>query len=396
MLDLIKQPSLKYILFGNLYFSEGLILSLTTVILVLFFTEKQISLSLITLVGGITTLPWAIKFVFGPTIDFFGKYGRKPFIILGGTIGSLSTLIVAFIDPTISLIPFTALLFMGHSGIVLLDVTADAWAIQSTTIKQRGKVNAAMYTGLFGGMAIGGILLACIATYYGFVMVFLTTSLLVFIPIILALFVKEKKIDIQKKLIIPLLIKEFKKRNTQIVALLGFVAAMNYGMLIYVIPEYMTNVLLLDKIQIGLLQSTFPISIVIGVILGGTTSDKWGRKKILYLSLTGLMISSALLITVTTWENLAIIYTAIGICTGASSFSTMAALMMDITNPKVGGAQYSFLASISNFGHVTISMVSGSIVVLLGYNRFFFYTALTVAAALVIFYFVKETVSKKT
>jgi MFS family permease len=396
MLDLSKRPSLKYILFGILYFSEGLIVALTSVVLVLFFTEIDISISTITLVGGIASVPWAIKFVFGPTIDFFGKYGRKNFIILGGIIGAISIFIVAFVDPKTSIIPFTAFLFLGHSGIVLLDVTVDAWAIQTTKINERGKVNAAMYTGLFAGTGIGGILLAFIATYYGFEMVFLTTSFLIFLSIILALFVKEKKIDIQRKLIKPLLIKEFKKRNTQIVALFVFVAAMNYGMLRFVIPEYMTNVLLLDKIQIGLLTAAYPISIVIGAVIGGIAADKWGRKKILYITLAGLLISSALLVTADTWEKLAIIYTAIGILTGASSFSAGAALLMDITNPKIGGAQYSFLASIANFGHVSIAMISGSLIIILGYNRFFFYTALTVGITLLILYFVKETHKKET
>ena len=396
MLDLTKRPSLKYILFGILYFSEGLIVALTTVILVLFFTEKDISISTITLVGGISSVPWAIKFVFGPTIDFFGKYGRKIFIILGGIIGAISIFIVAFVDPKTSIIPFTALLIIGHSGVVLLDVSADAWAIQTTKINERGKVNAAMYTGLFAGTGFGGILLAFIATYYGFEMVFLTTSFLIFLSIILSLFVKERKIEIRRKIIKPLLIKEFKKRNTQIVSLFVFIAAMNYGMLRFVIPEYMANVLLLDKMQIGLLTAAYPISIVVGAVIGGTVSDKWGRKKILYITLAGLLISSALLVTADTWEKLAIIYSAIGLLTGASCFSVMSALLMDITNPKIGGAQYSFLTSIANFGQVSISMISGILVVFLSYNRFFLYTAITVGISLLILYFVQETINKKT
>ena len=379
MLDLSKDPILKYPLFGILYFSEGLIVALTSVILVLYFTDKDISISMITIVGGIASVPWAIKFVFGPTLDFLGKYGRKFFIILGGLTGAISIFIVAFIDPKTSIIPFIALLFIGHSGVVLLDVSVDAWAIQTTKINERGKINAAMFTGLFAGTGIGGILLAFIATYYGFEMVFLTTSLLIFLSVILVLFVKEKKIDIQRKIIKPLLIKEFRKR-----------------MLKFVIPEYMTNVLLLDKIQTGFLTSVYPISIVIGVIIGGTTSDKWGRKKILYISLAGLLISSAILVTADTWEKLAIIYALIGFLTGASIYSAKSALMMDITNPKIAGAQYSILASIANFGGIGIAMFSGALVIFLGYSRFFFYTALTVGASLLILYFVKETVNKKT
>ena len=110
MIDLNKHPSLKYILFCSLYISEGLMVALNSVILVLYFTELDISISTITLVGGIASIPWAIKFVFGPTIDLLGKYGRKFFIILGGLIGAISTLILVFIDPKTSIIPFTVFL----------------------------------------------------------------------------------------------------------------------------------------------------------------------------------------------------------------------------------------------------------------------------------------------
>jgi MFS family permease len=301
---------------------------------------------------------------------------------------------VAFVDPKTSIIPFTVLLIIGHAGIILVDVSADAWAIQTTKTNQRGKVNAAMYTGLFVGTGIGGILFAFIATYYGFEMVFVTTSVLIFLSIIFALFVKEKKIEIQRRLIKPLIIKEFKKRNTQIVALLGVVVTLNYGMFRFIIPEFMTNVLLLDKIQVGFLTAVYPITIVIGVVIGGISSDKWGRQKILYISLVGLLITSTLLIIADTWEKLAIINTFMGILTGASSFSALPALMMDITNPKIGGSQYAYLTSIANFGIVSISMISGSLIIILGYTRFFLYTALTVGISLLILYFVKETLNK--
>ena len=396
MLDLAKSSYLKYFLFGSLYFAEGLIFALSTVILVLFFEDKNISIEITTLVGGIAFVPWMLKFVFGPTIDFFGRYGRKFFCIIGGIVGTISLFIVAFVDPKTSIIPFTALLFIGHLGVVLLDVSADAWAIQTTKVTERGKVNAAMYIGLFGGSAIGGILLSYIATFYGFEIVFITAGFLIFLSIILALFVKEHKLDIKRKLIKTLLIKEFKKKNTQVVLFFCVLVAMNFGMLMFVIPDYMQKVLLLDKIQTGLLASVNPISLVIGATIGGPLSDKVGRKKILYVSLLGLLISSAFLVTCDTWEKLGIIYAIIGFCTGASLYSTLGALLMDVTNPKIGGTQYSFLASVSNFGELGIGMISGSLVVYLGHNRFFLYTAIIIGASLLTLYFVQETINKNT
>jgi len=169
---------------------------------------------------------------------------------------------------------------------------------------------------------------------------------------------------------------------------------MNFGMLRFVIPEYMTNVLMLDKIQIGLLTAIYPLSIVIGTLPGGILADIWGRKKVIYITLTGLLIASALLITADTWEILAIIYASIGFLTGAGLYSAMAALLMDITNPKIGGAQYSFLASIANLGAIGVSIFSGSALVFLGYSRYFLYTALIVGVSILLLYFVTETYTK--
>jgi len=69
----------------------------------------------------------------------------------------------------------------------------------------------------------------------------------------------------------------------------------------------------------------------------------------------------------------------------------MGALFMDITNPKIGATQYSILASITNFGEFGIAMISGTLVLMLGYNRFFLYTAWILGPALLILYFIKET-----
>ena len=49
---------------------------------------------------------------------------------------------------------------------------------------------------------------------------------------------------------------------------------MNFGILLFIIPEYMMNVLKLDVAQIGLITSLFPIGIVIGATTGGVMAEK--------------------------------------------------------------------------------------------------------------------------
>ena len=392
MLELSKHPALKYLLFGNIYFANGISAALGVTLLIVYFTEKDISIATATMVAGAASIPFTFKFLFGPIIDRFIKRGRRPFIITGALLGGITFIPLAFIDPIVELIPFAIILFIGVIGIVLLDVAADAWAIQVTKYHERGKINAAMFGSLFGGMAIGNVLFSFIAQNFSYKMSFIIGGLIILSTVIITLAVKEEIIVKKRPKMGRLLISEFKKKNTIIISIFAFVSAMNFGILLFIIPEYMMNFLNLELTQIGLITSLFPIGVVLGATIGGFMADRFGRKKTLAIFLFGAIIFSSLLITVNSWQMLAIIYPIIGFLQGGSSFSALMALFMDITNPKIGGTQYSILTSITNFGDYSIAIVSGSLLMVLGYQRFFLYAAWVVGPALLMLYFVKEKI----
>src|SRR5512136_3042029 len=116
MVGIDNTGGLKYFLFGSLYFSEGLMIAITTVATSLYLREKAVPIPVTTLIVGIVNIPWMLKFVWGPVID-------------------------SFVDPSISIIPFTILIFLSHVGIGFIDVSTDAWAIDVSTDKDRGKIN---------------------------------------------------------------------------------------------------------------------------------------------------------------------------------------------------------------------------------------------------------------
>ena len=390
MLDLSKHPYLKYFLFGDIYLANGIQGAIGMVLLIVYFTEKDISIAITTMVAGIAAIPFTFKFLFGPLTDHFFKRGRKPFVVIGGLLAGVSMFPLAIIDPETSLFLFTLVLFIGVIGIVLLDVTADAWAIQVTEIHEHGKINAAMFGCMFGGVAIGSIFLSQVAKIYSYNLVFIIGGIIILLTMILPLLIKEKIIVKKRPKIGKLLIKEFKKKNTIIISLFGFLAAMNFGILLFIIPEYMMNYLKLDIGQIGLMSSIFYIGVILGALIGGLMADKWGRKKTLVLFLVGSIIISTLLITANNWMALAVIYPIIGFLQGGSTFAALMALFMDITNPKIGGTQYSILTSITNLGDYSMGILSGSILLLLGYQRFFLIAAWVVGPALLVLYLVKE------
>ena len=212
MININKYNYVKYFLFGSLYFTEGLKYIIGTIILPIYLTDKGIALPIVTVVSAIFLLPMTIKFFWGGIADYYIKFGRKPFIILGGLLSSLSLLILTIIDPSKLLIPFTILLFIAGSGVGFLDVSADAWAIEITSENERGKINGAMFAGQSAGMVVGSSFLTSLAYNCGYNYVFLITGLLVLLIIIFPLLVKEvKKIKIRQK-IGSLLLGEFKKK----------------------------------------------------------------------------------------------------------------------------------------------------------------------------------------
>ena len=388
MIDITKRSFLKYPLFGSLYFSEGLGFSLQLVIIPVYLVEMGVSLPVATLVAGVASVPWMIKFVWGGIVDYFIRFGRKRFIIIGGFLAVAGLILLAFIDPVVALIPFVIILFLTRIGTAFFDVSADAWAIEISREDERGKINAAIIAGTFAGMAVGSSLFGAIAKIFGYSYVFLTAALLVILIIIFPFVVKEVKIVKTRQKIGKLLVGEFKKKTTQLVAIFAPVFAINSGVLMFLIPLYMKTALQLDIAQIGLIAAIFPATKVVGAIVGGTMTDRWGRKNTLYIFIGIGVFFSASLIFANTWQILAILYGIIGFLQGGS-FTAFSAMFMDITNPKIGATQFSILTSLANFGEMGSGAMSGSFVAILGFSRVFLYSAWALGPALLLLYFIK-------
>jgi MFS family permease len=101
MFDIIKSKKSKYLLFSSLYFIQGIILTIGYLILPLYLIDKGFSLPIATLVIGITMIPWSVKFFWGGIVDYYVRFGRKIFIIIGGIQFAFGLFAAAFIDPAV-------------------------------------------------------------------------------------------------------------------------------------------------------------------------------------------------------------------------------------------------------------------------------------------------------
>jgi len=389
MIDISKRSYLKYLLFGSLYFSEGLISAIALVIVLIYLVEKGFSGPVATLVIGVIMMPWMIKFVFGGIVDKFIRFGRKRFILLGGVLVVIGLFTVAFIDPVVALIPFTCFLFIARSGSAFLDVSADAWAIEISREEERGKINGAMIGGLCAGQAVSSSLIAFIAFNISYRFSFLTAGLFILLIILLPLAIKEVKIVKKRQKIASLLICEFKKKTTQIVASFALTSTIGEGLIIYAVPLYMATVLELNVAQIGLIAAILYISRLTGSLIGGAMSDRWGRKTVLFAFLSPGIVVTAAFIFVNNWESLVLVYGLFGFLMGGSLWATSCAMYMDVTNPRVGATQYSILTGLANFGHLGIPAITGTLIAMLGFGRVFLYAAWAFGIPLLILYLIK-------
>jgi len=393
MVTIENKRGMKYFLFGSLYFSEGLMIAITTVATLLYLREKAVSIPVTTLIIGIVNIPWMLKFVWGPVIDYFIRFGRKTFIILGGTLTVSCMFFVSFLDPSTSLLPFTLLIFLSHVGIGFIDVSADAWAIDVSTEKDRGKINGSMFAGQYSAWAIGAALFPLIGSQYGYHFVYLINALLIFLILLFPFIVKESIKKKVKEKIASLVIKEFKTKTVLLIALFSPLVFMNEGIMSFIIPIYMRDGLGLSDVQIGFIAMILPVFLAVGSLVGGVITDKIGRKSALYLFIGLNIVFVASLIFADTWWKLSIIYGIIGFMMGGHS-TVSCALFMDVTNPRIGATQYGIFTGIANVGLNGAGMITGSLVVSLGFARTFLYAAWVFGPALLVLYFIR--VKKET
>jgi MFS family permease len=390
MFDTTRITFLKYLASGIIYFSEGLVFTIITVIVPVYLVEKNISLPVATLVAGIAGFPWIIKFLWGGMVDYLDKFGRKFFIITGGLLGAIGLFIAAFVDPFLALVPFTFILFITDICTGIFDVSADAWIIDISSKENRGKINGFILAGTFSGMIIGASIFGYIAEVYNYRFTFIVASLIVTLSMVLFFFlVKEEKRIEKKQKMSSLLLLEFKKKNTQLMTFFAPISTISNGLLIFAVPLYMKIILDLNIAQIGLITSLFIICKVSGSLFGGYFSDIFGRKKMSYMFMFGSIFFCGILVFADSWLILSIIYGFIGFLNGGY-IANILAMFMDITNPKIGATQFSILASLMNIGETGIGTISGSLVLIIGFSGIFLYSAWVFCPAILILYFIKK------
>jgi MFS family permease len=387
-IDLSAHKKFKYILFSTLYFSEGLYQALILIVTPIYLIEKGVSLPFVTLIAGIGYLPWGLKFVWGGIIDFYHKYGRKKFAVFGTIFGAIGFFILALVDQYFSLVFFTLFLLLGYVGIGFLDSATDAWAIDISKKKERGKINCSMNIGKWAGQYIGALIIIVIGVGFGYSVAFLIAGIIILVLSLVPFSVKYEDRKIGRLRMWSLIKKEFRKWTTRLTTLYFFVIVLQHALFFTFLILYLKVILNMDDTFIGVLFAIWLVVVIPGSITGGVLSDRYGRKRPLYIFLVVLMISSVTPIFLSDFVLLILNFSVVlfflnGVIAGNW------AMVMDVINPRISASEHEIICSIVNFGSIIIGSATGTLFVLLGANNLFILSGIITLIAIVILFTIK-------
>ena len=364
-----------------LYIAQGIPFGFMTVTFVTFLAAEGFSAKELALLLTLGTLPWSLKFIWGPMIDRYqyrpmGR--RRPWILVAqsGMIIVL-TCMVLFIDPEkdIKLIAYAFLFY--NIFVSIQDVSTDALAVDVLKPHEIEKVNSYMFTSKTLGALIGGAGLGTIISFTG-----ITGALLIQIPILLVIMLvplymrerpgekqfpwspdsglgiydeeREKDNKTFREIASNFRIA-FSLKSTRLGILLSLVLCLSY-FLIPVLPLLFVRELGWSEEKFNATKGGLILLVTMfGYIFGGMLGKRFGGKSvIIYSTLAGALISLVWGLTEGWWSSTAYLVSIWCIHTFVFAMVSMNvfSLMMRITWSEIGGTQFTTYMALMNLSAI--------------------------------------------
>jgi MFS family permease len=369
------------VLFTLLYASEGAPIGFIWWALPTVLRAADVPIERITALTAVLVLPWTFKFLWAPLVDRLRsrRWGFRAWIASAqlAMAGCLVPLI--WIDPVEHFAVWQALLLAHAVAAATQDVAIDAFAIQVVPETGRGLLNGSMQAGMLVGRSVfgGGSLIVLGLFGREWILAALVVWILVALGALGALRLAEPAArgGAGAPRLGAALRAMLRRRTTwwglafALVGAAGFEAA---GQLAgpYLVDRGETTS------AIGLFFGAVVVAATItGGLVGGRISDRWGRLRSCAVFLLGFVAVIAALGVIdfggaasplVRYLLLGAMYLFVGLFTAASY-----ALFMDLTDPAIGGTQFSTYMSATNACESWSAWVGGRVAGASGYPAAF-------------------------
>lgn len=344
-------------MFAWLYASEGAPIGFIWWALPTLLRTAGVAVADITALTALLVLPWTFKFLWAPLIDAgrSRRWGFRAWIVSAQLTMGLALLPLVWIDPVEGFATWRALLLLHAFAAATQDVAIDACAIAGVPAAERGTLNGAMQAGMLTGRSVfggGGLLLASLL---GTSWVLGALIVWVWLSIPALALVRDPAVLDPPKSSGGDFAGHLRAALARPVTWWGIAFAL-LSAAAFEAAGQLAGPYLVDR---GVSQRAiglfFGIAVIVatvsGGLAGGRLSDRWGRRRSVALFLVAFVACVAGLgmadlagaRPAVILSLLAAMYLAVGLFTAASY-----ALFMDLSDPRIGGTQFSAFMSATN------------------------------------------------
>jgi PAT family beta-lactamase induction signal transducer AmpG len=329
-------------------------------------------------------LPWAFKWATGPFVDVFRsqRFGhRRGWILFTQLMMALTLMSLVAVPLPTGLGIFTAILLVHNSFGAIQDVAIDSLAVNTLSEDERGLANGLMFAGASVGQAIGGSGVLFLIAYMGFQpsFVFVAACILA-VTVFVVLPMKEEPTE---AVVLPPGVSKWRAagaemRDFAVQSFRSFVGtrgafsgvffallpagAMSLGL---ALQSNLAVELGMDDNEVAQLNLWSSIVSAAAMVFGGWLSDKLGRRSTLAVYLAGMSLPVIYLMWVLMQhgyvmprapggapmrELLFQLWIAVMVYNVFQGlmYGTRAAIMMDVTNPRVAATQFTAYMAMMN------------------------------------------------
>ncbi len=349
-MNLTTTPGGRRLLFGLLYFAEGAPIGFLWWALPAYLRLEDRAVAEITTLTAALAVPWSIKFLWAPLVDWSGKRREWTIVcqlLMGLTLGAAA---FAYVDGSLR---WAALLLLLHAlSAATQDVSIDAWAIAATPPDERGRLTAAMQAGMLSGRWLFGAGLLLVIDRIGLLH---SAAALVGVLWALMAFVwaagrsgPKPSGGIAFHEMRSRIRGSFSHARFWLGIAFALIAGAGFEAVGAVAGPYLVD-RGFDAERTGWFLSGTVVLMLTGAWLGGRLADRGGARRAAAAGLA-LIAAMGLLLAVADAADsdlrylaLGGVYLAIGVFT-ASSY----ALFMNLTDPRLGGFQFSAFMAATN------------------------------------------------
>ena len=389
-----------------LYVAQGIPWGFITVTFVTFLAARGVSAGELVLLLTLGTLPWSVKFLWGPVIDRYQMpaYGRRrPWILLAQTGMMLMLGAMLFVpDPTNNVRTIAIMFLIYNIFTSLQDVSTDALAVDVLQPHEVEKVNSYMFTSKTVGGAIGGAGLGTIIVFIG-----LKGAILLQIPILAGLMIApmmmterpgERRFPWEKKAeegpeeddveasnqnfadIFAKIRTALSLRSAYLSIVLSLTVSLHF-LLIPVLPLLFVRELGWTEAGFNATNGGWILALtVLGYLVGGQLGRRFGGKKVIVYAALGTSFVTAL------WGISGNLWGSTVWMVGVWSLKNFGwsvvminiySLMMKVTWGEVGGTQFTGYMAMMNLSAIIGYQLTGPLA-----ERFDYPTLFLIGAAL--------------